>query len=423
MKRAGRLVDISNFEEIARAIALKIFGNSAALNSDAFARQRISEPFTIFDSKQVLDNAPLFFDDSEVSGGGTSSTWSKYRASTTMATTALTAGKRVRQTKMRFNYQPGKSLLLNETFVALTPSGNKAEIGFGDTNNGVFLRLEDNTPEFFIRSSVTGVPVDGSPITQANWNVDKMDGTGDSEITLDFTKAQIFFVDLEWLGVGTVAFGFFVNRTPYYAHFEHHANDIDSVYMSTPNLPIHYSIENDGTGEAGFLEHICSTVISEGGVQANGIIRSVDRDTTAYSTGNNTNIHPLLSIRLKSTHLDASIEELFFSIINTSNVDFRWVVLLNPTIAGTDNANWTPVADSAIEYDITRDNTNTLSGDHQLASGYGANNQNEVSLPLLNAIKLGATIAGDRDEIVLGVQNLTSNPETYYAAVNYRELQ
>ena len=44
---------------------------------DAFARLRISHPETLFDSKQIHNNAPLFFDDQQVSGTGTTSTWSQ----------------------------------------------------------------------------------------------------------------------------------------------------------------------------------------------------------------------------------------------------------------------------------------------------------------------------------------------------------
>lgn len=76
---------------------------------DAFGRIRTSSPYTLFDSKQLFDNQPLFWDDSEVSGGSTTSSHSTATASTTIGVGATTAGKRVRQTFMSFNYQPGKS--------------------------------------------------------------------------------------------------------------------------------------------------------------------------------------------------------------------------------------------------------------------------------------------------------------------------
>ena len=42
---------------------------SAAL--DAFARLRVSNPTTLFDSKQLESNQPLFWDDAQTAGSGT----------------------------------------------------------------------------------------------------------------------------------------------------------------------------------------------------------------------------------------------------------------------------------------------------------------------------------------------------------------
>jgi len=60
---------------------------------------------------------PLYWDDAETSGGGTSSALDTDRASYTLSVSASTAGTRVRQTKQRFNYQPGKSQLAAITAV------------------------------------------------------------------------------------------------------------------------------------------------------------------------------------------------------------------------------------------------------------------------------------------------------------------
>lgn len=42
---------------------------------DAFGRDRVSAPETIFDSQQIVDSQPLFWDDAAISGGGTASTF------------------------------------------------------------------------------------------------------------------------------------------------------------------------------------------------------------------------------------------------------------------------------------------------------------------------------------------------------------
>jgi hypothetical protein len=222
---------------------------------DAFGRWRVSNPETIFDSKQLHDNAPLIYDDQEVSGGSTTSSHSTATASTTIGVGATTAGKRVRQSFMRFNYQPGKSQLIFCTGV-LDKSGGGTGItrGFGyyDDNNGLFLQDKEGVIQFVKRSSTSGSPVD-TEVNQSSWNIDTMDGTGASGITLDFSKAQILVIDFEWLGVGRVRMGFVVDGIVYYCHQFNHANSVSTVYMSTPNLPVRYEIDNDGTGAASTL--------------------------------------------------------------------------------------------------------------------------------------------------------------------------
>ena len=72
---------------------------------DAFARQRVSNPATIFDVKLTNDNRPLIFDDSQVSGSGTTSTYTANTSSVTLSVSNVTAGRHIRQTFRRFNYQ------------------------------------------------------------------------------------------------------------------------------------------------------------------------------------------------------------------------------------------------------------------------------------------------------------------------------
>lgn len=75
---------------------------------DAFGRKRVSNPEVVFDSKQIVDNQPLYWDDQQTSGSGTSSTYNTNQSSTTISVSNLTAGVRIRQTFRRFNYQPGR---------------------------------------------------------------------------------------------------------------------------------------------------------------------------------------------------------------------------------------------------------------------------------------------------------------------------
>ena len=147
---------------------------------DAFNRLRVANPITLFDSKQIHDNKPLFWDDQEVSGSGTSSTYNTNQASSTIAVSNLTAGKRVRQTRQRFNYQPGKSQLVMFTGNAVSmDTGITKEVGYFDDNNGLFFRITATDAAVVVRTNTSGSPVD-TVVPRSSWNGDKLDGNGPS---------------------------------------------------------------------------------------------------------------------------------------------------------------------------------------------------------------------------------------------------
>ena len=387
---------------------------------DAFGRLRVTNPLTLFDSKQLYSSQPLYWDDQEVSGSGTSSVHSQDRASTTMQVTNLTAGKRVRQTFQRFNYQPGKSQLILMTGVLSAgggASGIHSAMGYFDDKNGIFVSTND-TVSFNIRSHTSGTPVDTS-VSQSSWNGDKLDGTGPSGITLDVTKAQIFWTDMEWLGVGSVRVGFVIDGAFILCHTFNHANTIDSVYMSSANLPCRYEIENDGTGPTASLEHICSTVISEGGLQAQGQLHLISTSNLGISASQNT-LTAVLGISLQATQQSQQVDLTSVSMLNSTKDAFEWSLLINPTVAGTftytnhpDSSSMTAIGSAA----------NTVTGGNVITGGLvsGATQGNSFSSDLQNALRLGASIAGVSDRIVLCVLPYKTN-SSIDATLGWREL-
>lgn len=393
------------------------FGDSPSI--DAFARLRVSNPVTLFDSKQIFDNQPLFWDDQEVSGSGTTSTHSVDAARTRLGVGASTAGKRVRQTFQRFNYQPGKSQMIIMTGVlGVAESGITQRIGMFDDDNGLIFSCIDAGMYVTRRSKASGTSVDVD-VAQADWNIDKMDGTGASGVAMDFTKTNIFFIDFEWLGVGRVRMGFVIDGVPVYCHEFLNANQLDVVYMSTPNLPLRYSIENDGTAGASTLDHICSTVISEGGSDDLGVLRYGSTDGDHVDANTQDTIYAVLGIRLKTGYLGASVKLLQIGMISETNDDFEWMVYLNPTIAGT--FTYADETNSAVQ--LARGATaNTVTPGTSLAGGFASTDTLSIQSALKNARLLGAAIDGTRDEIVVCVRPL-SNGADIQAGLTWRELQ
>lgn len=384
---------------------------------DAFGRFRTASPATLWDSKALNDDGPLLWDDQEVSGGSTTSTFSKARASVVLGVAATTAGKRVRQTFRSFNYQPGKSQLVILTgIIGAQGAGLTAELGMFDDNNGLFFRNDEGTMNVVVRSKVSGSVVD-TATPQTQWNLDAMNGSGRSGYTLDWDKAQIFLIDYEWLGVGRVRFGVVVDGIPYYVHESLHANASTSVYMSTPNLPIRYSIENDGTGAASTVEQICNTVISEGGEHPSGVDTWVSNGATHVDADVADTVYALVGVRLKSTHIGATIEPRSVSVLAETNDDFEWFLALNPTVAGS--FTYSDITNSALQ-SAAGATANTVTGGYLVAGGYGSA-QSQFSAPIDTTLRLGAAIDGTVDEMVLCVRPLTANANIL-GGVLFREV-
>src|SRR6056300_1795785 len=195
--------------------------------TDAFGRQRVSNPLTIFDSTNVMSKNDLF--DESLTGSGTVS-YEANNSTVSLNTTTASGDKVIRQSKRVMTYQPGKSLLNLNTFVMNTQeSGLEQRVGMFDANNGIFFEDTGTGYQIVRRTYTSGSAVDNN-VAQASWNGDKLDGTGPSGYTLDPTKASIMFTDYEWLGMGAVRVGFVIDGKFITAHTFLDGNNLDTVY-------------------------------------------------------------------------------------------------------------------------------------------------------------------------------------------------
>lgn len=387
---------------------------------DAFGRLRISNPEMIFNSKQLFDNQPLYWDDIQESGSGTTSTHSVDTASSTLSVSATTAGKRTRQTFMRFNYQPSKSQLIFITGILKASGGGTGIItrmGYFDDENGLFLECNAGTINLVRRTKTSGSAFD-DVIPQSSWNIDKMDGTGPSAITMDFTKTQIFMMDFEWLGVGRVRFGFNIDGITYYVHELSAANSSTTVYMSSPNLPLRYQIINDGTGIASSINCICSAVISEGGREEVATNSYISTGSTSVSAVNGQN-NPIVALKLKTGYKGCTIDVLDISMLVTSQDNYEWNLVLNPVISSA--LSYTDVSNSSIQKAVGVSGI-SVTGGFVIAGGYGNTKSEIAGDQFKGLLKLGASITGRMDTLVLCARPLGNSPATTYAALNFREF-
>ena len=360
------------------------------MSTDAFGRLRTSAPYTLFDSSHRYADNNLWTT-ATVTGGSTA--FNTAQGLVDLNVTTAANAEVIRETTKVFAYQPGKSLLVMDTFVFNTPKTNlRQRVGYYGAANGYFLELNDdaNSLCFVERSSVSGSLVE-TRISRSGgvygpsdtgWNVDPLNGTGPSGLTLEVDKAQILFLDMEWLGVGTVRLGFVINGTFILCHQFQHANLIASTYITSASLPMRYEIKNIGaTATASTMKQICTTVISEGGYELRGSQLSIGTPITTPKTLTLAGTYyPVVSLQLKTSRLDAIAILTAISILGSGNNEvYNWRVVANGAIAG---GTWVSAGtESSVEYNLTGTG---ITGGRIVASGYtSASNQGSPSIDIL----------------------------------------
>jgi hypothetical protein len=348
--------------------------------ADAFGRLRVSNPLTLFDSSHRYKDNGLW---ATATASGGAAVFNASQGLVDLNVNTTSGSQVLRETFKVFSYQPGKSLLVLNTFVmAPTKTNLRQRVGYFSGDNGFYLQLNNSTLSFVERTLVTGA-ITETTVDQSSWNVDKMNGTGPSGITLDITKAQILFMDVEWLGVGTVRLGFVINGQFYICHKFHHANLITSTYITTASLPLRYEITNTGaTASASTLKQVCSTVISEGGYELRGAQQAVGIPITTPKTfAAAGTYYPMVGIRLKAATLDAVVITTAVSLLGIGNgKNYAWRIVQSAITTG---GSWVSAgADSSVEYNLTG---TTVSGGRILAQGY-VNSSNQGS-PSINILK------------------------------------
>lgn len=401
--------------------------------TDAFGRLRVSNPYTLYDTQARYYDHEQFASDVD----GTANV--VYSANS--STFELNVGSNIndsviRETTKTFPYQPGKSLLVLSTFCMNTPKANlRQRVGYFGANNGIYFEVDGTTFNMVIRSSSSGSIVEDR-IPQSSWNGDTLSGLGGasnpSGIALNPALVQIWYCDIEWLGVGSVRVGFVINGVYITCHTFHHANTPSTVtsintttYMTTATLPLRYEITNTGaTGSASMMRQICSSVISEGGFQLTG---SGNPRAASHVIGspitlpNDVSFKPVIAIRLKSTMLDAVVVPINYSLVPVQQSMFQYRVYKRAITSG---GTWVDsAADSAVQYNLSP--TALVSGSIAEQSFINSTNQSSGS-PTQEAFGFEYQLerepfTGVPYEYVI-MMATTGNGQTVYASIEWQEI-
>jgi hypothetical protein len=386
-------------------------------DKDSFGRIKISNPTTLMELNHRFGKYPNYWHE-KITGSATSTLLSN-RASVKMSVTSATNDEVIRQTRRYYRYFAGKgqAIIFTGSFDTGT-SGVRKRYGYFDDRNGIFFELDGTTLYAVIRSYVSGSVVE-TKVAQSSWNADKLDGTGDSGLTLDLSKQLIMNINFQWLGSGRVAVGFTIGNTIVFAHFFDHSNVVADPYTSTGDLPLRAEIKNVSGPSAADLFLTCFTVLSDGGTVEEGFIRSIGNGTTEISV--DTSETALIAMRMKSAVNRNSVKPLIRDLLMSAGSNIaKYRIYFNPTISAT----WSDSDDGIIEFSSGTSITSFSSGT-TIESGYIptlGRTSGATGGIIESDLYLGRDIDGTSDIMLITAEMLAGNGKVV-SSVSYREYK
>jgi hypothetical protein len=313
-------------------------GNSPSV--DAFGRQRVSLSNSLFDGKFRFDLLPALYDQT-VTGTG-SITYQTNEKCSRLAVTNGGIGRALMRSHQSFLYRAAQSMQIDISLCSGAITANTVKrYGYFDDNNGIIYQVGSTDLRFILRTATSGAPSDANFVSQTNWNLDTLLGTGGtsnpSGFTLDVTKTQILVIDYQFLGVGRVRMGFNIGGNTIWCHQFLNANTTLAVqYMQTGCLPISAELRSFVAQNAS-LDFICAGVIKEGSsgseqsYQATANTRSV---AAAGQSLQNAVSETVLVVGLRSGYEAAYLTLDSVTAFNTSNQGVYFEVALFRGYAG-----------------------------------------------------------------------------------------
>ena len=411
------------------------FNNDLETTKDAFNKLRVSNPFTLLDIKfPIQSNNGTVYPDSYLSnnilinyketGSGTiTKTYGNGKAVYNIQGDGSSTSI-ISQSRKYCTYQPGKSLLFLASGVITnsnTSTNYEAYIGYFDDVNGCYFMNDSGIFNIGLRNSGSDTKVE-----QTDWNIDTLDGNGPSGVSLDFSKTQLFILDMEWLGVGRIRYGFYLYGKIYYCHTINNINELIAPYMQTANLPIRYQLKVEDSGQAQ-LTQICSTVISEGGY--NPIGRSFSANNGLNSILINSTETNILAITGNDLYIHQNIVPTFINIIAGSNdaILYNVKLIFNATNS-LSVSTWNDVDtnNSVIKYavgsDISIVDGTSIVIDSSYAIGKNTVNFNNLSNNFNSLEQLTSTIDNVADIILISAQKVAGGSTNVYSSISWQEI-
>lgn len=405
---------------------------------DSFERLRVSEPRVSF-AYSFVNGLRAEYWDSAAYGAGTAlpaaiavggapptlnNDWTLNLNTTTASGTGYWM-----QSLYHVRYVPGVSQLVRFTFNATVAQASQVvQVGaFTDqgtfpsnAGDGVYFELNGTTPRFVVRTLTAGGVGAVSATDQTSWSMDPLNGTGPSGVALDWTKTQHLVIEFQWLGVGTIRFGFETGANGVvWAHEVQSVNNLAVPWSRTGSLPLRAAIYTTGvTAQAGLLKLINCTVLTEGDIvqRASWRYRSANSGTAVKAmaaTAALGSYYPLLAIRTAVTN-DATKRALVIPTrVNivvqaaaTGPTALEWALVYAPsTLTG---ATFAALTTEGAQADTAATSTTAIAGGIIVTRGVFANT---------TGLTIDRDLNADRDNLIKIAQNAAGGLTTTGANV------
>lgn len=303
---------------------------------------------------QVTNTETIFFNtfqygtetdvwDTSTTSGGTITHLTSISA-TDMAVTSTAGSQVIRQTQNVMRYIPGRNVNLAFAVRYETPVvGIRRRAGLFNGTDGFYF--EDNGGDYacVITSTTSGSTVI-TRVARADWNGDKLDGTGPSGIVADPTKQQLISMSYEWYGAGQIIFQYVISGQTIVIHTFNTGNIFQTPWCKTPFLPIRLELTNvTGAAGAHHLYQGSNSLTNEGSTKYYGVGESHLTSLSGIVMATANTFYPILSIRLKPTALQGIVLPTFFQAASIDNTNIFYKFVRNATLT---QGTWTDMPDN-----------------------------------------------------------------------------
>ena len=296
-----------------------------------------------------------FDSDSVVSGGGAVTS---VVPQAQVASGVPAAGTAQLQSVQSVRYRPGKEGYSFFTCEFTTQVGgvlgiadSNQQIGLFDDQNGIYVGFTG--VDFCVAKRKEGVD---TIITQSNFNRDKLDGTGYSGFTADFSKNNVFKISFGYLGAATITYEVLRQDGVWIPfHVIEYPNSSINAHISNPVLPVTCRVEKTAGATNVTMR---TTSWSAGTITGDLTQQQISNRPYAFSNvkdvsaGVRTNIFTLkCSTAFGGLTNRIPFQPIFISVSadGTKNVDIS--ILKNATINGTSYHD-VDSPNSVVSYDI-----------------------------------------------------------------------